>query len=49
MPTATKPLPQLPIPQIPIVEPNTGHMTPEFYEYLKALDALLRAIRLEIP
>lgn len=48
MPTATKPLAAPPIPQIPIVD-RDGRMTKEFAEYLKAIDTLLRALRLEIP
>lgn len=48
MPTATKPLATRPIPQIPIVDKD-GKMTKEFSEYLKAIDILLRALRLEIP
>jgi hypothetical protein len=48
MPTATTPLIQLPIPQIPAMAPD-GRMTKEMYDYLKALDALVRALRLEIP
>jgi len=49
MPTATAPLAQRPLPQIPVIDPRTGAMTKEFAEYLKALDELVRALRLEIP
>ncbi len=49
MPTATRPLSPPPIPQIPIIDPKTGQMTAEFADYLKALDTLIRALRLEIP
>lgn len=48
MPTATQPLIQLPLPQLPAVSED-GRMTKELYDYLKALDALIRALRLEIP
>lgn len=31
------------------IDPQTGKPTPEFYEYMQMIDALIRALRLEIP
>lgn len=49
MPTATKPLPPMPDAPIPIVILPDGRPDPDWYNYLKRLDALVRALRLEIP
>lgn len=48
MATATQPLPPMPEAAVPIVMPD-GKPNPDWYRYLKRLDALLRALRLEIP
>ena len=52
MPTATPKLPPMPDANVPVafmpdgsaVKPN-----PDWYRYLKRLDELIRALRLEIP
>jgi hypothetical protein len=49
MPTATKlPRPLPPI-ELSFVDPNSGRVRQDWYEYLKIMDALVRALRLEIP
>lgn len=48
MATATQPLKPLPAPDARWIGTD-GRPTPEFYEYVKRLDALVRALRLEIP
>ena len=49
MPTATQPPKLLPPRDFPILDPKTGQLTDVWHEYLKSIDALLRALRLEIP
>lgn len=49
MATVTKPPKQLPSPQAQWFDPQTGKPTPIYYEYQKSMDALIRALRLEIP
>lgn len=49
MPTATNPLPPIPPITVPVIDPAGGRMAKDWYVYLKALDRLLRALRLEIP
>lgn len=49
MATATTPPKPLPGQDTRWIDPVTGRPTPEFYDYAKKLDALIRALRLEIP
>ena len=49
MATATQPLPPKPDPaRVPFVMPD-GKINPDWDRYLSRLDALVRALRLEIP
>ena len=48
MPTATKPLKPLPEQDIAWTD-ESGKLRPDIYDYIKKLDALVRALRLEIP
>ncbi len=49
MATATKVPKLLPPRDRPLLDPATGLLTDDWYEYLKNIDALIRALRLEIP
>lgn len=49
MPTATKVPKQLPEQDTRWIDPATGKPVPDFYDYVKKIDALIRALRLEIP
>jgi hypothetical protein len=49
MPTATQPPRPLPPSDQQWIDPRTGKPTQTFYEYVKILDALVRALRTEIP
>lgn len=49
MPTATLAPKLLPPKDYPVFDPKTGKLTDLWYEYLKSSDALIRALRLEIP
>jgi hypothetical protein len=49
MATATQVPKLLPPRDFPVLDPRTGQMTEVWYEYLKSIDTLLRALRLEIP
>ena len=49
MPTATKPPRPMPPVDQQVVDPKTGRMNQAWYDYFKLMDALVRAIRLEIP
>ena len=48
MPTATKPLKPIPEQDIEWTDKD-GKLRPDIYDYIKKLDALVRALRLEIP
>lgn len=48
MATATIAPRPLPTPDVRLIDEN-GKPTPALYEYLKQIDALVRALRLEIP
>lgn len=37
-------LPAIPAAQVPIIDPKTGQITPAWYQYLKQLDAIVRAL-----
>lgn len=49
MATATRPIPPQPDPNHPIVDPETGKIDRVWFEYLVALDRVVRALRTEIP
>jgi hypothetical protein len=49
MPTATVVPKLIPPRDHPFFDPKTGQLTDLWYEYLKSIDTLLRALRLEIP
>lgn len=53
MATATQPLPPMPKPDVPLAkidqETKTIKVDSDWYRYLTRLDALVRALRLEIP
>lgn len=48
MATLTQPLPPKPDASIPVVMAD-GRMNQDWYRYFTRLDALIRALRLEIP
>lgn len=49
MPTAAPQLPPIPRSDVVAVDPRTGRVTKDWYDYLKALDNILRIVRSEIP
>ncbi len=49
MPTATQPPAPIPGPNVPFIDPRTGLVTREWYEWLKSIDRLVRGLRDEIP
>jgi hypothetical protein len=49
MPTATPPLLPIPTYSVPLIDPRTGRISTEWFNYFQSLDAIVRALRLEIP
>jgi len=49
MPTASPKIPPLPAPSVPVVDENTNQFTKIWYEYIRALDQIMRQVRSEIP
>jgi hypothetical protein len=49
MPSASKPVREIPPPRVAIVDPQTGKLTKEWYEFLKAIADTLGVVRTEIP
>jgi hypothetical protein len=49
MPTASPPLIALPQPEVPLVDPQTGKLTKDGYDFMKRLEQVVKKIRTEIP
>lgn len=39
-----QPLPPLPVPNEPVIDPKTGLMNRNWYQYLRALDGVIRVL-----
>ena len=49
MATTSSPIPPIPSPRVPVIDPKTGLMTKEWYEFLSAWRKSAVKVREEIP
>lgn len=49
MATTSNPIPPMPKPDVPVVDPKTGRMTREWYDFLAAWRKSAAKVREEIP